>query len=311
MGGALRGSSLRYIYIGRKGVMEKKRRTIDTVLENLKNGVQAVFASEAYKEWLATLARFHRYSLNNTLLIAMQRPDATQVASIRTWNQLGRRVRAGEHGIKILVPTPVRIRRDDNDEEEEQKLMRFKVGHVFDVSQVDALEGAPPLTLGVSELDGDIGEYDRFMDAFKRISPVPVRFDEIAGSAKGYYDPANLEIVVQTDMSPMQTAKTCLHELAHAVLHNRERMKEGGEKDRETKEVEAESVAYVCMQALLGQDSGEYSFTYIASWSGGREMPELMASLKTIHDTSAELIDRFEQELGKGASDGSTVQFGT
>lgn len=291
--------------------MEKKKRQIDMILENLKNGTRAIFESDAYKQWLATLAHFYRYSLNNNLLILMQMPSASQIASLRTWNKLKRKVKSGSKGIKILVPTPVKIKdKNEEGEEEEREIMHFKVGHVFDISQVEELPGAPPLTLGIRELEGNVDGYDRFLKAMEKISPVPVRFDEIQGGAKGYYDPFNLEIVIQKDMSPMQTVKTCLHELSHAVLHSRDKMKAEGEKDRETKEVEAESIAHVCMLVLFGEDSSPYTFSYIATWSSGKEMPELMASLQTIHDTASELINRFEEELGKGESDGCTVQCG-
>ena len=277
--------------------MEKKKRKIDEVMEELQIGVKAVFETENYRKWLSTLAHFHQYSLNNCLLIAMQRPDAERVASVRTWNKLGRHVKSGEHGIRILVPTPVKISKEDDDSLEERKLLRFKVGHVFDLSQT---EGAPLPELGISELTGDVKGYEKFVATAVRISPVLIRTDEIKGSAKGYYSPAKKEIVLREGMSEMQTAKTLLHELVHAFLHNRDRLKEDGNKDRQTKEVEAESCAYVLMKALLGLDSKDYSFSYIAGWSSGKEIPELMASLKTIHDTSAEIINMFNEQMKEG-----------
>ena len=276
--------------------MEHKKRQIDTVLEELKAGVKNIFSQDSYQQWLQALAHFHHYSLNNTLLIAMQMPEATHVASIRTWNQLKRKVKAGSHGIRILVPTPVRVKAED-EEQEEKQIMRFKVGHVFDVSQVEELPDAPPLTPGIRELEGDVDGYDCFLKAIKTVSSVPVRFDKIPGEAKGYYDPVKQEIVIRPGMSPAQTAKTCLHELVHAELHNRDRLRQDGGKTRETKEVEAESTAHVCMLALLGEDSSSYSYTYIATWSSGKDVPELVNSLQTIHDTAVELISRFEKVM--------------
>ena len=273
--------------------MEKRKRQIDTVLDELKSGIKAVFSSDLYTQYLSTMARFHSYSVNNILLIAMQRPDATLVASLKTWNSMKRYVKKGEKGIRILVPTPVKIRKDD-EENEEKLLMRFKVGHVFDLAQTD---GEPLPSLGIHELNQDCNRYQDILNAVIRIAPVPVRFDEISGSAKGYFSPNSEEIVIRKGMGELQTVKTAIHELCHSILHNKERMKEK-KKSRETMEVEAESCAFVILKALdETMDTSEYSFGYVASWSGGREMKELMASLNTIRDTSREILEQIEDQL--------------
>ena len=273
--------------------MEKKKRQIDTVLEELKVGIAAVYTSDAYARYLTTMAKFHSYSVNNILLIAMQRPDASLVASLKTWNSMQRHVKKGEKGIRILVPTPVKIRKEDEDDEE-KLLMRFKVGHVFDVEQTD---GAPLPSLGVRELDEKCDRYQDLLDVVIRIAPVPVRFDEIQGSAKGYFSPDYEEIVIQSGMGELQTLKTLVHELCHSILHNKEHMKEE-KKSRETMEVEAESCAFVILKSLdETMDTSDYSFGYVASWSSDKETKELMSSLSTIRDTSREILELIENEL--------------
>ena len=275
---------------------ERKKQEIKAISERLEAGVRELMTSERYTTFLDAMSKFHNYSVNNSLLIAMQKPDATHVASYRTWQKLGRHVNKGERGIQVLVPTPVKIKKEYGDEpvraedepEEVQQVMRFKVGYVFDLAQTP---GEPFPSLSVEELVGSVEGYGAFMDAVKEVSPVPVRFAEIQRGAKGYYDRAAEEIVIQSEMSEAQTMKTAVHEVTHATLHNREAVKERSEPvDRRTMEVEAESTAYI-VSNYFGLDTSEYSFGYISAWSSGRDTKELKSSMEIIRTTAGELID--------------------
>lgn len=276
--------------------MEERKSVLKDTLEKLEKGVEAVFESDAYRAWLETLSKFHHYSVNNQILIAMQMPTATQVASYETWKKLGRYVKKGERGIKIIVPTPVKIKKEkdtDEGETEESKIMRYKIGHVFDRSQTD---GKDLPTIGVAELVGECADYDRLRLILVALAPVPVHFDAIDGSAKGYYSPSTNEIVVRTGMSETQTIKTLIHEISHALLHSKESLRDREEVTRSAMETEAESVAYAVCSAL-GLDTGDYSFAYIASWASGKDIKELKASMQIIHDTAGELIDKITEKL--------------
>lgn len=286
-------------------------KDMDSIMKSLESGVEDFFTSEKYGEYLKTMTKFHRYSFNNTLLIAMQRPDATLVTGYRNWQSMGRQVKKGEKGITILAPAPKKQKKsqavydqENNpilDEQGNQKyeeievvIPRFKATTVFDISQT---EGEPIQTIGPEELTDAVKDFDMFMQAITDISPVPIRFDEIEGSAKGYYDSANKEIVIRKGMSESQTIKTAIHESGHARLHDRDKMKaEGIRKDRETREVEAESVAY-CVCSAFEVETSYYSFPYIAGWSSGRDMKELRASMDTIRQTSGQMIEELTGRL--------------
>ncbi|MCC8125895.1 MAG: DUF3849 domain-containing protein [Clostridiales bacterium] len=277
------------------------------ITERLEQGVQELFTSERYTEYLRTMSQFHSYSFNNTLLIAMQKPDATLVAGYQAWQKkFNRHVKRGEKGIQIISPAPIRekeiqekvdektgelvLRPDGQPETEEvvHVIPRFRVTTVFDVSQTD---GEPLPDLGVEELTADVENYEDFMRAIEQVSPVPIRFGEISSGAKGYYDNGSKEIVLQKDMSESQTMKTAIHETAHAILHDRDVMQTRGiQKDQMTKECEAESVAFTVCQHF-GIDTSDYSFPYIASWSSSKEMKELRSSMDTIRHTAADMID--------------------
>ena len=227
---------------------------MDTIMNSLERGVHEIFTSEKYHIYLNTMSKFHNYSFNNTLLIAMQRPDATLVAGYQTWKKkFNRQVQRGEKGIKIIVPAPIKEkRRVEKVDEETQEIVigddgqpeteiveritpRFRVTTVFDVSQT---EGEPLPTLGTTELEGNVVIYEDFMKRLEELSPVPFRFEDIGNGAKGYY--SEKYIAIQRDMSNAQTMKTAVHETAHAILHDRDIMQENGvSKDRTTKEVEA------------------------------------------------------------------------
>lgn len=298
---------------------------MDTIMNSLERGVHEIFTSEKYHIYLNTMSKFHNYSFNNTLLIAMQRPDATLVAGYQTWKKkFNRQVQRGEKGIKIIAPAPIKEkRRVEKVDEETQEIVigddgqpeteiveritpRFRVTTVFDVSQT---EGEPLPTLGTTELEGNVVIYEDFMKGLEELSPVPFRFEDIGNGAKGYYSNSEKYIAIQRDMSNAQTMKTAVHETAHAILHDRDIMQENGvSKDRTTKEVEAESVAYVVC-SHFGLDTSEYSFGYIASWSSGKEMSELRNSMDTIRTSSSQLItditDRL-QELQKNREEEKT-----
>ena len=286
---------------------------MDTIMNSLEKGVHEIFTSEKYHIYLNTMSKFHNYSFNNTLLIAMQRPDATLVAGYQTWKKkFNRQVQRGEKGIKIIAPAPIKEkRRVEKVDEETQEIVigddgqpeteiverttpRFRVTTVFDVSQT---EGEPLPTLGTTELEGNVVIYEDFMKGLEELSPVPFRFEDIGNGAKGYYSNSEKYIAIQRDMSNAQTMKTAVHETAHAILHDRDIMQENGvSKDRTTKEVEAESVAYVVC-SHFGLDTSEYSFSYIAGWSSNKEMSELRNSMDTIRVTSSKLIEDITEKL--------------
>lgn len=293
---------------------EKDRhQRMKEVAERLEQGVKEIFTSEMYMEYLKTMSQFHDYSFNNTLLIHMQKPDATLVAGYQAWQKkFHRQVRRGEKGIQIIAPAPIRekeeiekidpvtmepvLKPDGTPETEEvvYTIPRFRITTVFDVSQT---EGEPLPELETPELMGNVENYEVFMRAIQDVSPVPFRFDEIPSGAKGYYSSEDKEIVIQERMSERQTMKTSIHEVTHAKLHDRDIMEEMGEKkDKLTKEVEAESVAYIVCQ-YFGLDTSDYSFPYIAGWSSDKEMKELRASMDTIRKTASEFIDQMEERM--------------
>lgn len=286
-------------------------KDIDSIMQSLESGVEELFTSNRYQEYLKTMAKFHNYSFNNTLLIAMQRPDATLVTSYKNWQSMGRQVMKGEKGITIIAPAPYKKMKEKEVLDENQRpimgtdgkpktekvevtVPHFKAVTVFDIAQTS---GEPIQTLAPELLTAAVQDFDSFMQAIQKISPVPIRFDEIDGNANGYYHNADKEIVIKKGLSESQTLKTAIHETAHAKLHDREIMESlGVEKDRLTKEVEAESVAY-CVCSSFGLDTSDYSFPYIAGWSSSREMKEMKASMDVIRKTAGEMIDQLTEEL--------------
>ncbi|MBR4421852.1 MAG: antirestriction protein ArdA, partial [Erysipelotrichaceae bacterium] len=285
----------------------KQLDRVKEITDQLEAGIHDLFESERYQQWLTTMSRFHNYSLNNTMLIAMQKPEATLVAGYTAWQkQFGRQVQKGEKGIKILAPAPYKemVEMDKIDPDtrlpvldengdpvkEEQEVTRpaYKVVSVFDVSQTDGKE-LP--TIGVNELTGDVERYEQFFEALKLSCPVPMEFENIQGGAKGYYHQTDKRIAIQEGMSQLQTVKTAIHEMAHQKLHSME-----NDLTKNSKEVEAESVAYTVCQHF-GIDTSDYSFGYIAGWSEGKETPELKASLQTIRNAAKEMINDIEGHL--------------
>ena len=349
----------------------KSAQQVREITDKLEQGIKELFESERFKEYLRTMSKFYHYSFSNTLLIAMQKPEATYVAGYTSWQRnFDRQVMKGEKGIKILAPAPYKAKEerekidpstqkpvldaDGNPVTETVEVMRpaFKVVSVFDISQTDGKE-LPDII--VDELSGSVENYAVFFEALKQESPVPISFEDIPGGAKGYFSPVENRIAIQEGMSEIQTIKTAIHEIAHAKLHSIDRpepkptwkivmISEGGtkrdflsgfaseaeanaaaehegwrfvdenrfewrleveedtsavqdiRKDRHTKEVEAESVAYTVCQRY-GIETSDYSFGYIAGWSSGKETKELKGSLETIRKTAAEMIDSIDAKL--------------
>lgn len=290
---------------------EKQR--VQELTDKLEQGLQDLFNSDSYRNYLSTMSKFHNYSFNNTLLIAMQKPDATLVAGYKAWQKnFERHVNKGEKAIRILAPAPYKIKeerdkidpvtqellldKDGNPQKEEVEITipAFRAVSVFDLSQTD---GKPIPELTAKELLSDVEGYQDMIRAVEAISPVPIELEEIAGDSKGYYDREAKRIAVQENMSESQTLKTMIHEVAHSKLHSKEvEQDEQKRKDRNTKEVEAESVAYTVCQHF-GIDTSDYSFGYIAGWSSGRDTKELRSSMDTIRRTASELITGIEEQL--------------
>ena len=293
----------------------KNAQQVREITDKLEQGIKELFESERFKEYLRTMSKFYNYSFNNTLLIAMQKPEATYVAGYTSWQRnFDRQVMKGEKGIKILAPAPYKaqeerekidpltkkpmIDADGKAVTETVEVLRpaFKVVSVFDVSQTDGKE-LPDII--VDELKGTVENYEAFFDALKQESPVPISFEDIPGVAKGFFSPVESRIAIQEGMSEIQTVKTAIHEIAHAKLHAvkpDEKAAPEDKKDRHTKEVEAESVAYTVCQRY-GIETSDYSFGYIAGWSSGKETKELKSSLDTIRKTAAEMIEGIDAKL--------------
>ena len=296
------------------------RERLQEITAGIEQGIKELFESEKYMRYLSVMSKFHRYSVNNTMLIYMQRPDATLVAGFNKWkNQFERHVKKGEHGITIIAPTPYKkkieeMKRDpdthalilDADgkavmEEKEIEIPMFRPVKVFDVSQTDG----KPLPELASSLSGTVPHYEAFLEAVRRSASVPIEFEAMAANTDGYFSPDRQRIAIREGMSEVQTVSATVHEVAHSKLHDRQKIQEtsaAGDnasdqpkpKDRNTEEVEAESISYAVCQ-YFGIQTGENSFGYIASWSKDKDLKELRASLETINKTSCELINDIER----------------
>ena len=289
------------------------KERVAELVGKLEQGLKEVFESDKYKDYLNTMAKFHNYSLNNSLLIHQQMPEATLVAGFNSWaKNFDRHIKKGSKGIKIIAPAPYTIKKEQplidmrtkqpilnadgtaKTTEVEVKVPAFKVTTVFDISQT---YGKDLPTIGINELSQDVDRAKDFIEALKRISPVPVEFGETKGESKGFYSPTDQSITVKDGMSDAQTIKTMVHEISHAKLHNPEALKEEeNQKSKGTLEMEAESVAYIVCQHF-GIDTSDYSFGYIAGWSEGKGVEELKESMQTIRDTAGEMINRVEGNL--------------
>ena len=285
------------------------------ITDRLETGIQELFESERYKAYLTSMAKFHSYSFNNTLLIAMQ--GGQLVAGYNKWrDDFHRNVKRGEKGIKILAPAPYKVKKEvpkldeqgqpvmDKDgnpvtEKKEIQVPAFKIVSVFDVSQT---EGEPLPSIGVDELAGNVEQYEDFFKALEQTSPVPMAFEDIPGGSHGYYHLTEKRIAIQENMSELQTLKTAIHEIAHARLHNIDPeapvTEQADRPDSRTREVQAESVAYAVCQHY-GLDTSDYSFGYVAGWSSGKDLKELRASLETIRATAHELITAIDGHLAE------------
>lgn len=290
---------------------DKPAEKIKEITDRLEQGITELFDSERYKEYLQVMSKFHNYSFNNTLLIAMQKPDASLIAGFNAWkNNFGRNVMRGEKGIRILAPSPYKIRQEVEKkdpqtgktvigkdgkpvmETKEIQIPAYKVVAVFDVSQT---EGRELPTIGANELTGDVEQYEDFFAALEKTSPVPMGFEKIEGTAHGYYHLEEKRIAIDEGMSQLQNLKTAIHEIAHAKLHDIDlnAPEQPDRPDRRTREVQAESIAYTVCQHY-GLDTSDYSFGYVAGWSSGRELAELKTSLETIRATAAEIINSID-----------------
>ena len=304
--------------IGRRvNIMADKptnRERLQQITAGIEQGIKELFESEKYMRYLSVMSRFHRYSVNNTMLIYMQKPDATLVAGYNKWkNQFERHVKKGEHGITIIAPTPFKKKIEEQKldpdtkapildaegkavmEEREVEIPMFRPVKVFDVSQTDG----KPLPELASSLSGNVQNYEAFMEALRRSAPVPLSVEPMAANMDGYFSPDQQRIAIRAGMSEVQTVSAAVHEIAHSKLHNYAKAQEEAaragdkeppkKKDRNTEEVEAESISYAVCQ-YYGIQTGENSFGYIANWSQGKELPELRASLETINKAAGELI---------------------
>ena len=294
-----------------KQALEARKAELNAITEKLENGVKEIFESGKYKNFLDTMAKFPQYSVNNSMLIMIQKPDASLCQSFTGWKQMGRYVKKGEKGIRILAPSPYKKKIEQPKvgsdgkqifdksgkavtEETEVQMMAFKPVSTFDVSQT---EGDPIPSLGVEELSGSVEGYQNLFEALKRSCPVPVAFEDIKSGAKGYFDLENNRIAIKSGMSEVQNVKTLIHEMTHQKLHSiDQKTGKGPEKSRNQKEVEAESTAYTVCQHY-GIDTSDYSFGYVAGWSQGKEIPELKESLDTIRNAASEIINSTDEKM--------------
>ena len=302
--------------------MEKQKTNpaadkIKELMDKLEAGVKDVFESEQYKTYLKAMSKFHNYSFGNVMLILLQCPNASLVAGFHKWKKdFGRNVKKGEHGIMILAPCPQKksidreIEKPDGTKETESVLVvrqRFKVAYVFDVSQT---EGRELPSYGVDKLTGDVQHYDEFYKAIESVAPVPIEFRPATDHSEGCYKHKEQKIYINEGLRQIQTVSVMIHETAHAILHalpveNGEIVGKH-EKDRRTREVEAESVAYIVCQHF-GIETGDSSFAYVTSWSKNKELPELKASLECISKTASKMIEDIEKNcpsLDKCKEDG-------
>ena len=302
------------------------RERLREITEGIEQNIKELFESEKYMRYLSVMSRFHRYSVNNTMLIYMQKPDATLVAGYNKWkNQFERHVKKGERGITIIAPTPYKKKIEEQKldpdthapmldangkvvmEEKEVEIPLFRPVKVFDVSQTDG----KPLPSLAADLFGNVQHFEAFMEALKRSAPVPIAFEEMSADTDGYFSSSQQRIAIRQGMSEVQTVSAAVHEIAHSKLHNYQKEQETAAgtdamtapkpKDRHTEEVEAESISYAVCQ-YYGIQTGENSFGYIANWSQGKELKELRASLETINKTAGVLIadiDRHFKDICK------------
>lgn len=290
--------------------MQKKSREekMSEIQQKLEDGTRMIFESDAYADYIRTFSKFPRYSVNNCILIASQRPDATYVCGMKTWNDMNRRVNKNESGIMILAPIKrkAEVKEQVYDEENhpviqqdgtpltevvKREFQSFRPVYVWDYAQTSG----DPLPSLVHNLTSEVDGYDQLKDILVKVSPVPVSFESFNSNANGYFSPAEQRIVVKESLGELQTVKTLLHEIGHAVLGH------GGKDDkwdRESKEVMAESVAF-WVSSMLNLDTSDYSFGYISGWSKDKEVSELKENLELIKSTADSLSKAIEEEYEK------------
>lgn len=292
------------VFTGNEQKVKSQKERIKEITEELEAGVSAVFESENFQTVLKTFSKFHSYSLNNCLLIAMQAPGSSYLAGYVDWQRkFGRHVRKGEKGIRILAPCKYKVEVEDpaglneGDPAGRKTIEKvgFKIAYVWDISQT---EGPDLPSLDIHELTGDVRDYRRFYNALVSISPVPISFEDIEGGAKGYYNDAEKKIAIKTGMSEMQTIKTLIHEISHASYHSKEARDKTVPLDRRHMETEAEAIASVVLSAY-SMDSSSYSYPYLASYSSGKDVKELKDSLERIRSAADEIITGIDRSLEK------------
>lgn len=272
----------------------KRNEQMKEIEMKLQAGVEEYFQSEKYATLLKMMSKFHNYSFNNCLLIMLQCPYASYIAGFSTWkNSFHRSVKKGEKAIRIIAPCL--HKHVDEDTGEETVYTTYRATSVFDISQTMQIPNTEEIKLGIEELHGDVKDYDCILNAIVETSPVPVSYEQTVGGIKGFYAPVENRIVVGSGMSELQTVKTLIHEITHALLHNPDAIKER-KTDRDTQEIEAESTAFI-VSSLLGLDTSEYSFEYIANWAGKDNLKAVNSAMKNIQDTANQLYDEIQQNL--------------
>ena len=293
---------------------QSQEERLQELTDRLENGIKELYTSGRYAEYLAAMSKFHHYSFGNVVLILLQCPTATKVAGYNRWKKdFGRQVKKGEHGISILCPCPqtrwMQKQKTDSESglpifsEDGSPVMepvrvtipRFKIGTVFDISQT---EGRELPSIVASELTGEVESFQTLYDCLAELSPVPITEDEVPGAAKGFFSSEEQRIVLRRGMPQLQIIKTLVHEIAHAMLHDKTKIPVEEQKVRSQKEVEAESVAYVVCQ-YIGLDTSDYSFGYVAGWSKDKDLRELKNSLGIIQATAGEMISKIEAAFGR------------
>lgn len=265
---------------------------VKEITKQLEEGVKDIFVSGCYEEYLQFMSKFHHYSFNNIVLILMQKPNASLVAGYKAWqSKFHRFVKKGEKGITILAPVPHKGKRTITDAsgievEESFNYTTYKAVTVFDISQTDGDD--IPTVQQCEELKGRVKNYKGLLSKLEKVAPCPIAFEEIKNGANGYFVPSQNRIAIKKGMSQKQTVKTMIHEISHAMLHGT--TGEQKDVDRETMEVQAESVAYTVCN-MLGMDTKDYSFGYVAGWSTGRDLKELMASMEVIRKTATKMVE--------------------
>lgn len=270
---------------------------VKKAFEKIELGVKSVFESENYKKYLQTMAKFHKYSINNSILIMLQAPTATAIAGAGTWkNEFGRTIKKGAKAIKILIPHPykreIEVEEEDGTTRKEVKeLCYFTLGNVFDLEQTEVTEGEDDFPRICRELQEDSEEIKEAISATEKVSNCPICYWNLKDGSKGFYSKKDNKIVIKNGMTTSQTLKTLVHEIAHSRLHNTE-----ADIPRQQKEIEAESIAFVVCSALFGVDTSDYSFEYIASWNG-KDTKELKSILSNIQKQASKLIQEIEAKL--------------